>query len=88
MLPTVGRALGLTQVQPSDGLAVVAAFVGERRQLIVLDNLEHLLDTAPDLAALLDRCPGLVVLATSRAPLRLRFEQELPARSARPAADG
>ena len=50
----------------------------ERRQLIVLDNLEHLLDAAPDLAALLDRCPGLVVLATSRAPLRLRSEQDYP----------
>ena len=79
-MPTIGRALGLTQVQPSDALEAVAAFVGQRRQLIVLDNLEHLLDAAPDLAALLDRCPGLVVLATSRAPLRLRFEQDYPLR--------
>jgi predicted ATPase len=44
----------------------------------VLDNLQHLLDAAADLAALLDRCPGLVVLATSRAPLRLRLEQDYP----------
>ena len=78
VLPTIGRVLGLTQVKPSDGLEAVAAFVGRRRQLIVLDNLEHLLAAAPDLAVLLGRCPGLVVLATSRAPLRLRSEQDYP----------
>ena len=78
VLPTIGRVLGLTQMKPADALEVVAAFVGRRRQLIVLDNLEQLLDVAPDLAALLERCPGLVALATSRAPLRLRVEQEYP----------
>jgi predicted ATPase/DNA-binding XRE family transcriptional regulator len=78
VLPTVGRVLGLTQLGSSDVLAALAGYVGGRRQLIVLDNLEHLLDAAVDLAALLDRCPGLVVLATSRAPLRLRLEQEYP----------
>ena len=88
VLPTIGRVLGLTQVKPTDVLEAVAAFVGRRRHLIVLDNLEHLLDAAPDLAVLLDRCPGLVVLATSRAPLRLRLEQDYPARPARPAAYG
>jgi predicted ATPase len=44
----------------------------------VLDNLEHLLDVAPMLADMLGRCPGVRILATSRAPLRLRWERELP----------
>ena len=78
VLPTVGRVLGLTQLGPTDVLEALAGLVGERRRLIVLDNLEHLLDAAGDLAALLDRCPGLVVLATSRAPLRLRLERDYP----------
>jgi predicted ATPase len=44
----------------------------------VLDNVEHLPEAAPFVAGLLAACPRLVVLATSRAPLRLRGERELP----------
>jgi predicted ATPase len=44
--------------------------------LIVLDNLEHVLDAAPAVADWLARCPGLVVLATSREGLRLSVERE------------
>ncbi|MFF4897215.1 BTAD domain-containing putative transcriptional regulator [Streptomyces sp. NPDC001068] len=41
-----------------------------RRMLIVLDNCEHVVDAAADLAArLLERCPDLRILATSREPL-------------------
>jgi predicted ATPase len=47
-----------------------------RRLLLVLDNLEHLLRAAPLVTQLLDTAPGLRVLATSRAPLRLSGEQE------------
>jgi predicted ATPase len=78
VLPTIGRVLGLKQLGPSNVLDALVAYVGRRRHLLVLDNLEHLLEAAGDLAFLLDRCPGLVVLATSRAPLRLRVEQEYP----------
>src|SRR5262249_44939705 len=49
--------------------------MGERRMLLVLDNVEHLLAAAPLLAELLGTCPALALLVTSRAPLRLRGEQ-------------
>ncbi|MBA3450896.1 MAG: LuxR family transcriptional regulator [Chloroflexia bacterium] len=46
--------------------------------LVLLDNCEHLVSAVVDLvAALLARCPAVQVLATSRAPLRLRGEHEL-----------
>jgi predicted ATPase len=44
----------------------------------VLDNFEHLLDASAEVACLIEACPGLVVLTTSRAPLRVRGEQEYP----------
>ena len=44
----------------------------------MLDNLEHLLEVAPFVAALLTGSPDLRVLATSRGALRVSGEQELP----------
>ena len=44
----------------------------------MLDNCEHLPRVAPLVANLLSHCPYLAILATSRAPLRLRAEHTLP----------
>jgi predicted ATPase/DNA-binding SARP family transcriptional activator len=60
------------------------------RLLLVLDNVEQLLPAVPLVAELLTRAPGLVVLATSRAPLRLSGEHEYrvpPLALPAPAAD-
>ncbi|ROO86604.1 putative ATPase [Actinocorallia herbida] len=77
VLPTVARAVGL-HAATGDPTDAIAAFLGDRAQVVVLDNLEHVLEIAPGIADLLGRCPGLVILATSRAPLRIRAEQEYP----------
>src|SRR6476469_4604933 len=45
-------------------------FAGDRHLLVVLDNCEHLLDASAQLAlALLNACPELTLLATSREPI-------------------
>jgi predicted ATPase len=78
VLPAVATAIGLGLdggIRAADGLA--GAF-GERPFLLVLDNLEQVLPAATDLAELLSRCPGLVVLATTRVALRVRGETLLP----------
>jgi predicted ATPase/class 3 adenylate cyclase len=56
----------------------LADHIADKELLLLLDNLEHLLDATPELAALLERCSGLRLLATSREPLRLSAEQEYP----------
>jgi len=63
-----------------DGLAAdaVMAYLGERRALLVLDNLEQLDGAAAVVAALVASAPGVVVLATSRRPLHLPGEHEQP----------
>ena len=50
--------------------------IGARRMLLVLDNFEHVLDAARDVAGLLAACPELDVVVTSRAPLRVEGEWE------------
>ncbi len=77
VLPTIARAAGAQQLHPP-WVDTLTSFLGDRRLLLVLDNVEHVLDAASDVAELIARCPGLVVLATSRAALRVRAEHERP----------
>lgn len=55
---------------PSDGgdhTATVAAAIGDRRELLVLDNCEHVVDRCATLTQVLLRaCAGLSILATSQ----------------------
>jgi predicted ATPase/transcriptional regulator with XRE-family HTH domain len=76
VLSTIGRAVGLPDAGTADVATALRSTLRHRRALLVLDNVEHLLGAVPDLAQLLLSCPQLHVLATSRAPLRLRGEQE------------
>jgi predicted ATPase len=48
--------------------------IGERDLLLLLDNLEQVIEAAPELASLLERCPNLRMLITSRELLRVRGE--------------
>jgi class 3 adenylate cyclase len=50
--------------------------VGERELLLLLDNLEQIIDAAPELGALVEACPNLRLLVTSRELLRVRGEVE------------
>ena len=50
--------------------------LASRRELLVLDNFEHLTAAAPRLSALLQTSDAIQVLATSRAPLRISGEHE------------
>ena len=51
--------------------------IGDKRMLILLDNLEQLLPAvASSLAAIVAACPNLCLLTTSRAPLRINGERE------------
>ena len=76
VLPTIGQALGLHERDDLPLTKLLAMHVGSRQILVLLDNFEHLMAAATDLSVLLTQCPALRVLATSRASLRVRGEQE------------
>jgi predicted ATPase len=76
VLSAIGRAVGADQAgSPMDA---VADRLGDERWLLILDNLEQVVGAAADLGQLLARCPGVVILATSRTALGLRAEREYP----------
>ena len=71
----VASALGLLLGERADPVDVVTEQLGRQMVLIVLDNCEHLLRGCARLAsAILASCPNVVLLATSREPLRVRGE--------------
>jgi predicted ATPase/class 3 adenylate cyclase len=61
--------------RPIDGLI---DYLHDKRLLLVLDNFEQLLPAAPVVTQLLEASPGLRVLTSSRAVLRVHGEQEFP----------
>ena len=75
---TIAAALGVREAGDQPLLTTLQRFLREKALLLVLDNFEHLLPAAPVVAELLEHCPSLKVLATSRAPLRLSAECEFP----------
>ncbi|WP_062386619.1 ATP-binding protein [Demequina iriomotensis] len=75
-LPRIASALGLPDLVGDDPQGELARLLAGPPVLVVLDNLEQVAGIGTLVAELLTRCPALVVLATSRAPLRIRAEHE------------
>ncbi|MDQ6907438.1 MAG: tetratricopeptide repeat protein [Chloroflexota bacterium] len=78
MLSTIADTLGVGQAAGQPVLARLCTYLRGKRLLLVLDNCEHLRDAVPSLADFLGQCAAVKVLATSRAPLRIRGEREFP----------
>jgi predicted ATPase/class 3 adenylate cyclase len=68
VLEVAAHALGAT--------VELAEHIGDKRLLLLFDNFEHVVAAAPEIAQLLQRCPRIVVLVTSRESLRLEGEWE------------
>jgi predicted ATPase len=68
-------AIGAAERPGVDPLQVIAERLESRRTLLLLDNCEHLIDACARVTvALLEACPRLLVIATSRTPLLLAGE--------------
>ena len=78
VLAGVARAVGVELAGTGPPLEALVEFFGDDRWLLILDNLEQVVGAARDIDALLARCPGVVMLATSRTVLGLRAEREYP----------
>ena len=85
----VARAVGVREDEQRSALDVIAEQLETKKLLLVLDNFEHVVESASVIADLLTSVPQLNVLVTSREVLHLRGEHEyivpplvLPTRSA------
>ena len=94
VFPAIARALDVRETPERPLIDSLIDALRDRRLLLVLDNFEHVLAAAFDLARLLAACPRLTILVSSRAALRLSGEQlfltpplALPAPDERPALE-
>lgn len=76
VVSAIAASLGRTEVRGQPLQLTLQYFLRQRHMLLLLDNMEHLLDAVPLVATLLESCPELTILVTSREPLHLRGEQE------------
>jgi predicted ATPase len=70
VLPTIGTVTGAGED--------VASALQQKQLLLLLDNFEHVVDAAPELAELQQSCPHVRFLVTSREPLHVAGEREYP----------
>lgn len=78
VLGAIGQAVGVAEVGGQTLRGTLVEALRGCEALLVTDNFEHVSAAAPDVAELIAAVPGLTVLATSRAPLRLAVEREYP----------
>ncbi|HEV7215206.1 MAG TPA: NB-ARC domain-containing protein, partial [Chloroflexota bacterium] len=75
VLPYLAQELDASSADSQPPIAALTAVFRARRCLLVLDNFEQVTLAAGDIGRLVAANPQLTVLATSRAPLRLQWEQ-------------
>ena len=56
----------------------VMSLIGDKKALLLLDNLEQIVSAAPEIARLVAACPRLRIVITSRTLLRIAAEREFP----------
>lgn len=76
LLPSaIAAALSLTFHGDEIAAPSIARAIGDQQLLLLLDNCEHLVDAAGQMAETLARtCPNVAIIATSREPLRVEGE--------------
>jgi predicted ATPase/class 3 adenylate cyclase len=76
-IPALAEALDVKEAEGRTLAEGIDALLGNRTALLLLDNLEQIVAAAAtEVARLIDACPDLRVVATSRTPLRIALERD------------
>jgi predicted ATPase/class 3 adenylate cyclase len=78
VLATIARTIGLSESSNGSMLADLKGQLREKTMLLLLDNFEQVTSAAVHVAELMQSCPRLKLLATSREALRVRGEHLYP----------
>ena len=76
VIPTIAQTLGLRDVEERSLFESLKAFLRDKHLLLLLDNFEQVLEASPALVELLQACPSIKIMVTSRAVLHVEGEYE------------
>lgn len=76
VMPAIAHALDVCCSEDQPIFELVQSTLEQQQLLLLLDNFEQVIEAAPLLIRLLEQCPGLKMLVTSRAVLHVQGEQE------------
>src|SRR3989440_5386394 len=76
VIPSIAHSLGLTESGSQPVLERLKTSQRDKQRLLLLDNFEHVISAATPLVELLEACPAVKLLVTSREVLRLRAEHQ------------
>jgi predicted ATPase len=76
VIATIAHSMGLAESGSQSLLELLKISQHDKHRLLLLDNFEHVIEASPLLAELLEACPAVKILVTSRGVLRLRAERQ------------
>jgi predicted ATPase/DNA-binding CsgD family transcriptional regulator len=76
VLPMIARVMEIPDIRGRSITSVLKSSLQNKQVLLIVDNFEQVIDAAPLVVDLLASCPGLNLIVTSRAVLRVDGEQE------------
>ena len=74
VIPRIAQTLGVREAAAEPVAESLARHIADKQLLLLVDNLEHVVDAAPEVASLLAGTRRLDVLLTSRTPAQLQGE--------------
>ena len=77
-IPALAAALDVKEAEERTLGDGVMSLIGDKKALLLLDNLEQIVSAAPEVARLVAACPRLRIVITSRTLLRIAAEREFP----------
>ncbi len=78
VMSTVAQVFALKETGNQSLFDLLKAYLRDKHLLLLLDNFEQIVSSAPQLVELLSVCPHLKILVTSRAVLHILGEHEFP----------
>lgn len=75
---TIAETIGIKEMAGMTPMQSLVKKLGDNKTLLVIDNFEQVVAGATDLLQLVQECPGLRVIVSSREPLHLQLEREYP----------
>ncbi|MBA3339250.1 MAG: AfsR/SARP family transcriptional regulator, partial [Geodermatophilaceae bacterium] len=78
VLASIAQTLGVPEVPEETRATTLSRWLQTRDLLLVVDNFEHVIEAAPELAGLVQHAPRLTMVVTSRRVLHLSGEHVFP----------